>query len=358
MEGRFEKIDNRKTLLITSATSGVGLAVIDALRNRRSGIRIIGISTEPFAAVRSEFDLAINCPSTESQAFPEFVENICKSEKVDLVIAGRDDDLMALADRNDDQQSRIRLQSGPGSLLTLFRDKYRAYEWCKEHSIEFAESITTDSPQVEKELDRLISISGGYPLVLKPRCGDGSRGVHILRDEEDLRCAILLDNHIIQEFVGNTPPGNVEPNLKFGVPLFWNFPELLQGVIVLIVNRQARTGESFTCIASHSQGVVNKLWRTEDTFLTELANKILKELLAEGFEGICNFSAMKSVDGTWKVIEINSRFTGGTAGRLLLGFDEVGKVLSNFLDLELRSTSRDSSEVNNLIYRKTRDIIN
>ncbi len=352
------KIGNRKTLLITSATSGVGLAVIDSLRNRRSKIRIIGISTEPFAAVRPEFDLAIKCPSVESQEFTEFVENICKSEKVDLVIAGRDDDLVALADKNDIQQSRVRLQSGPGSILKLFRDKYRAYEWCKEHAIEFAESVSTDSSQIKKELDRLISISDGYPLVLKPRCGDGSRGVHILRDEEDLRNAILLDNHIIQEFVGTPPPGNVEPNLKFGVPLFWNFQELEQGVIILIVNSKARTGESFVCIASHSQGVVTKLWRTEDTCLSELANKILKKLLAIGFEGICNFSAMKSVDGTWKVIEINSRFTGGTAGRLLLGFDEVGKVLSNFLGLELRSASRKSSEVNKLIYRKTRDIIN
>lgn len=353
----MEISDNRKTLLITSATSGVGLAVIDALRNRRSELKIIGISTEPFEQLKSEFDLVFKSPSTGSESFPNFIEDICKSEKVDLVIAGRDDDLIALADCHDDPQSAIRIQSGPGSILKHFRDKYSAYEWCKERNIEFAESITTDSSHTTEELRKLLEVSGGFPLVLKPRSGDGSRGVHILRDEEDLRNAIQLDNHIIQEFVGEAPSENIEPNLKFGVPLFWNFPELEQGVIVLVVDRKKGTGETFTCVATHSQGVVNKMWRRDDPFLSGLANKILKVLLAEGFDGICNFSAMKAVDGTWKVIEINSRFSGGTSSRLLLGFDEVGKVLANFLGLELQDLSRYNSETTLLVNRKARDII-
>ena len=353
----MEKLDNRKTLLITSATSGVGLAVIDSLRNRRSELKVIGISTESFGQLKAEFDLVIKCPSTGSEAFPSFIEDICKSEKVDLVIAGRDDDLIALADSHDDPHSAIRMQSGPGSILKHFRDKYSAYEWCKERNIEFAESITTDSSQITEELRKLLEVSGGFPLVLKPRCGDGSRGVHILRNEEDLSNAIQLDNHIIQEFVGEAPSENLEPNLKFGVPLFWNFPELEQGVIVLVVDRKKRTGETFTCFAAHSQGVVNKMWRKDDSLLSGLANTILNVLLAEGFDGICNFSAMKSVDGTWKVIEINSRFSGGTASRLLLGFDEVGKVLANFLGLELQNSSRYSSETTPIVNRKARDII-
>jgi len=354
----LEKLDIRKTLLITSATSGVGLAVIDALRNRRREIRLIGVSTEPFGTVESEFDLVIDSPATESEVFPEFIESICKSEKVDLVIAGRDDDIIALADCNDDQRSAIRLQSGPGSMLNLFRDKYSAYEWCKARNIEFAESVSTDALKIEEDLTRLLHASDGFPLILKPRCGDGSRGVYILRNDEDLHNAITLDSHIIQEFVGTAPSEDFEPNLKFGVPLFWNFPELHQGVIVLVVNGKERTGESFTCIASHSQGVVSKLWVNDDSVLSDLADKILRELIAEGFDGICNFSAMKAIDGAWKVIEINSRFTGGTAGRLLLGFDEVGKVLFNFLGLKLPSTFRGSSEATLSVNRKVRDIIN
>lgn len=351
------KSDYRKTLLITSATSGVGLAVIDSVRNRRKELRVIGVSTEPFGQLSSEFDEVIYSPSTDSEEFPIFIESLCQSEKVDLVIAGRDDDIMALADSHDSPQSAIRLQSGPGSLLKIFRDKYLAFEWCKTHNIEFAESIDTNLSQSTEDLEILLHTSGGFPLVLKPRCGDGSRGVHILRDEEDLRSAKLLNNHIFQEFVGKIPTENIEPNLKVGVPLFWNFPELEQGVIVLVVDGEKGTGETFTCIATHSQGVVNKMWRNDDSVLLDLAKRILGELLAEGFDGICNFSAMKALDGTWKVIEINPRFTGGTASRLLLGFDEVGKVLLNLLSLDLQSALRSSPESTLLINRKARDII-
>ena len=350
--------DNRTTLLITSATSGVGLAVVDSLRNRRKELRIIGVSTEPFGQLRPEFDEVICSPSTDSEEFPMFIENLCESKTVDLVIAGRDDDIMALADSHDNPQSAIRLQSGPGSTIRIFRDKYLAYEWCKERNIEFAESEKTNSSQITEDLGKLLTASGGFPLVLKPRCGDGSRGVHILRDEEDLRHAQQLNNHIIQEFVGKIPTEDTEPNLKFGVPLFWNFPELEQGVIILIVDSRKGTGETFTCIATHSQGVVNRMWREDDAVHLDLAKRILGELLADGFDGICNFSTMKALDGTWKVIEINPRFTGGTASRLLLGFDEVGKVLLNSVNIEVQGALGNRSEATLLINRRARDITN
>jgi len=349
--------DHHKTILVTSATSGVGLAVVDSLRNRRINLRVIGVSTEPFGGLDSEFDLVFESPSTESMEFPNFVENLCQSEKVDLVIAGRDDDLLALANCHDNPESVVKLQSGPGSMLRLFRDKFFAYEWCKEHSIDFAASLDIDSFQANANLTEFLRDFDRFPLVLKPRCGDGSRGVHILRNQNDLQNALKLNNHVIQEFVGEIPAGNIEPNLNLGVPLFWNFPELEQGVIVLIVDSKKRSGESFTCVATHSQGVVNKMWREDDPALSGLADRILRELIDEGFDGICNFSAMKASDGTWKVIEINPRFTGGTAGRLLLGFDEVGKLLVNSLGVELQSSSTGSSEDRQLVTRKVRDII-
>ncbi len=176
---------------MTSATSGVGLAVIDSLRNRRKDLRIIGVSTETFGQLRFEFDEVFCSPITDSVEFPPFIESLCQSKGVDLVIAGRDDDLR-----------------------------------------------------------KLLNICDGFPLIVKPRCGDGSRGVAIVRDEEDLLNSMQLKEHIIQEFVGKIQTEKTEPNLKFGVPLFWNFPELEQGVIVLIVDSHNQTGE-FSHVLPH-----------------------------------------------------------------------------------------------------------
>lgn len=51
------KLSIDKTLLITSATSGVGMSVIDSLSWRRKTFNIIEVSAEHFGQLESEFDL-------------------------------------------------------------------------------------------------------------------------------------------------------------------------------------------------------------------------------------------------------------------------------------------------------------
>ena len=347
---------HKATLLITSATSGVGIAIIDSLRDRRKSIRIIGASTDLSGQFPLEFDLCVQSPPTESPDYANFIEDLCTKWKVNLVLTGRDDDLVALANLHDNPKSPVVVQSGPGELIKTFRDKYLAYKWCKERNLEFADTVSTDSLKLKEEMDALIA-RNGFPLVLKPRLGDGSRGVSILRDQTDLSKALILRGHVIQAFVGPIPMGTLEPDLDLGVPLFWNFPELLQGAVTFIINSKKRTGEFFTCEVTHNQGVVKKMWNLDDAKLNEFGSRVLKELISADFHGICGFSVMKRVDGSWQTIEINSRFTGGTACRAILGFDEVAKIFNLFFGRKLAPLLPASIRTLNQINRSARDLV-
>jgi hypothetical protein len=345
----------KETILITSATSGVGIALLDSLRGRRKSLHIIGVCTDLTAPFTHEFDLFLKSPPTFSKDFPRFIEDLCLRHKAKLVITGRDDDLSVLGEFHDDPNSPIVLQSGPGWLVNIFRDKYLAHNWCVERNIEFAPSVSTDDPNLEEKLNSLISKSG-FPLILKPRRGDGSRGIFVLRDSEDVANAISLSDHVIQSFMGTMPSDNLEPDLDFGIPLFWNFPEVPQGVIVFVIDSLNRTGQFFTCLALHSQGIVRNMRALNDPDLTNLASRILRELVSVGFHGVCGFSVMKSKKGVWHTIEINSRFSGGTSSRKLLGFDEVAKTLNLFFPKEIVKPLSKKSLVWNQINRMPRDL--
>jgi len=172
---RKSALSNQKsTILITSATSGVGLAVIDSLQGRRKSLRIIGVSTDLSGQFPHEFDLFMQSPPTHSKDYTEFIEEICVKWNVDLVLTGRDDDLIALGQLHDNPNSPVTMQSGPAALVETFRDKYLAYKWCKERNLEFADTLSTDSLNLIEDVEGLIA-RNGFPLVLKPRTGDGSR---------------------------------------------------------------------------------------------------------------------------------------------------------------------------------------
>lgn len=345
----------KEAILITSATSGVGIAFLDSIRGRRGRLYLIGVGTDLTNQFTHEFDLFLKSPSTLSEDFPKFIEELCLTYKVKIVITGRDDDLSVLGDFHDDPKSPIFLQSGPGWLVNIFRDKYLAHNWCKERNIEFASSVSTDDPLLKEKLNSLI-IESGFPLILKPRKGDGSRGVFVLRNSEDLANAVKLSNHVIQSFIGTIPSSNLEPNLDFGIPLFWNFPELSQAVIVFVIDKLQKSGEFFTCEAVHRQGIVQNMRKLNDAELTNLGSRILAELITVGFHGICGFSVMKSSKGIWQTIEINSRFSGGTSSRKLLGFDEVAKTLNLLFGREIIKPLSEKSLVWQQVTRMPRDL--
>ena len=201
---------------------------------------------------------------------------------IDLVIPGRDPDALLLAHTN------LPLAASNPQLVEISRDKLLTYQWCQGVGIPFVATACTDHADGPQALEWPL------PLIAKPRAGSGSIGVRVLHTPAQVAATLAQPGMVIQPFLD--PPPQLSPDLTLGTPLFWEVECNAEYGVQALIGPHGEVGPWFCFVASHKSGR----------------------------------NARRSAQG-WQLIEINPRFSGGTSGRYLLGFDEVGWVLNTWL---------------------------
>ena len=88
-----------RRILVTSVGTGVGNAIVTAAEASEHPYRVIGINTETVHA--GNFRCAVSYPGPRSDrntsAFVAVAAEVARAEQAELVLCGRDSDLVALA---------------------------------------------------------------------------------------------------------------------------------------------------------------------------------------------------------------------------------------------------------------------
>lgn len=160
-------------ILITSVGSLVGQNILDALEGRREGVRVIGVNSMAEAASNFRCDVCYMAPvaSNEEEYRTRLLE-VMEAELPNLVLATRDDDVIALAAiREQHPRHATRIVCGSLEAARTMDDKFLSYQFARRRRLPFADTACGD----ESELLELVA-KRGYPLIAKPRRGYGSRG--------------------------------------------------------------------------------------------------------------------------------------------------------------------------------------
>ncbi len=335
-------------LLLTSAGSLVGRCLMDVLRGRRDGLVLVGADLAPQGVTASECDLTHPLPATDDPRFTAAVEQLCLDDDIDLVIPCRDPDALVLARANDDPASPVRTASPPEPLVAMTRDKWLTHEWCRQRGIPFAPSVCTDVSSAD-DVDSLVA-AWGYPLVAKPRGGSGSLGVRVLTGPEHLAAARELPGYLIQPFLDPPPPAALELDLAAGLPLFWEIPVHATPALTIVIGPDGTAMQPLCFAADQRLGRVEAVQRLDDPALADFAAVMSRAFQEAGWRGPLSMPLRRGPDG-WYIIELNPRFSGGTSGRLLLGFDEVRWVVNRWLgwDAVPAWTGRPTGRVQRLL---------
>lgn len=321
-------------ILLLSAASLVGQNVLASLSSRRQAVRLIAANSVADEPPLFDFDAAYLTPSIREHrdAFAARFDEIVSHCQPDLIIPCRDDDVSFLAGARDRRlEWASRLLCGASAVASAMLDKIESAQFCRRHGLPFAPS--TDA-QSGFEAMRRFAAEHGYPLVAKPRRGYASHGVRLILDDAQLKEICAEPDYMLQKYLGDSAAVHtfVGELAARGVPLFHTFEETKTSV-------QAGIAPDGTVSGVFVSGNVMRAGRSErvaeirDEESHTLGQRWAEVFSRAGWRGPLNIQCQRGPDGALVIYELNGRFTGATHARYLLGFDEVGLSLRDWLGL-------------------------
>lgn len=325
------QIKPRRRLLVTSIGSLVGQNILDGLAHQRSAFVIVGLNSQPDAASNFLCDRTYTTPLTHSEDFGSRFDAIVAHETPDLIIPGRDDDVVFLAQWASKRSAVTPLvMVGSPGMASMLRDKWLTCQFAKKHGLPFVKTLCA---QDGFEAVRALTDAHGWPLVAKPRTGNASRGVVLVGNATELAVAFAWPGYCFQPWLGTSPDlSSIRKSLQCGLPLDWSLPGIektsLDGCI-------APNGDLIGLFCTHHSHI--KMGRSERVQVldTPQAQSILQNyaqaLRADGWRGPFNIQLGTTPDGHLLAFEINGRFTGSSATLRYLGLDFVQAAMAAFV---------------------------
>jgi carbamoyl-phosphate synthase large subunit len=293
-------------VLVTGVGAIIGQGIIKSLRKSDKNIRIIGLDKNNQALGQYACDVFYTKPEGDETepAYLSFWKSLLEKEKIDLVLPGLEVDVFFLNEHRQKLGGKgAVLGLNRSELIDLTRDKWQFGHELKKSGLEPIPTILTDS------WSECVQKLGNPPFLLKPRQGNGSRGIIRLADMDDFEYWKKKSgaDFMVQKIVGNDEE-------EFTVGAFGlGHGESLPPIIF----RRKLSSAGNTQFAE----VV------EDSIIAEATN-----LLGRYFQpiGPTNYQFRKDHKKAY-LLEINPRFSSSTSLRTGFGYNEADIAIDYFL---------------------------
>lgn len=319
---------NKKTYTIgiSCIGSGVGQSVVNSLRLSRLPLKTVGLGTNPFAYGAYDCDIYDYTKSIYERGYIDNLIEKCKEHNIDLVIPGLDDEVLIYAQNTDKfEKAGIKAIYADEDLISICRDKERM-------SLELNNVVDVFVKSYNKETlyEDIANGEVKFPFIAKPRGGFASRGVEIIRSEDDI--IKITDDHIIQELA---IPKKDDPNYAFYMHQIAKNrnPQVSEVSIQVVYSPEGKLMGRMFSYNKLNNGVPIEIVPYENDYIWSIVDKLTPVLLKMGLRGPLNIQGRLTENGL-KLFEMNPRFTGITGLRALMGFNEVEACVKEWLGID------------------------
>lgn len=294
-----------KTILVSGASGIVGYGTLRSLKNSGKQLTLIGTSMYDDSVAQAFCDIFELAPQTDDAAYIDWLLNTIRRHQVDLIVPGIEIDMYKWVEYVPEivRAGTIPLLNDR-ELIQLCKDKWAFYENLREARM----SCAIES-SLSMEFDALKS-KFGFPFLLKPRRGFGSKGIvtidsseKFLRHKYDIGPILMA-----QPIVGSDDE-------EFTTSAFCDG---LGGFFTSMTLRRKLSNDGYTDRAA----VV-----ATNEFIGTISD------LCKRFRpiGPTNFQFRKCGDGI-KLLEINPRISSSTSIRAAFGYNESAMAVDYFLE--------------------------
>ncbi|ADN78405.1 ATP-grasp domain-containing protein [Geobacter sulfurreducens] len=293
-------------VLVTGVGAIIGQGIIKSLRMTGPPLKIVGIDRNPSAFGAKYCDAFYAKPVSENDPhYPEFIKAVVQIEGVELIIPGIELDVFYF-DENRElfQDSNVKLVLNHHALIEIAKDKWKTVQTLITHGIEPIPSTLSN------EWSDCVTLLGPPPLIMKPRHGNGSRGIVILENERDFNYWKSKTNQevMVQRIVSSMDE-------EYTVAVF-GLGDGTASAPIILRRTLASSGSTLT-----AQVIL------EDTSITNMINT-LNQLFAP--IGPTNYQFRKEGDKTF-LLEVNPRISSATSLRAAFNYNEAWMCVEYFL---------------------------
>lgn len=318
-------------ILLLSVGSLLGKVMLDVLAARRDKLWLIGANSHAETPQLFHCHQAHLLPPSHHSDYPQAFERLLAQCTPDIILPGRDDDVIFLAQfRADHPEWAHAIPCGQADIARIIHDKYTCYQWAQSQGLPFAHSFLYTQDSL-KALDSFLE-QVSFPLLAKPRQGFGSQGILFIEDRAHLEHLGNTQALLLQEYL--EPSETLMPyfeQYRQGMPLFFQIPETRQFSAQGLIHPDGDLGSVCCAQSTLVMGKTTRFEPIENPALSQLFRDYATALRAAGWRGVVNLQAKPHPHtGVWKAFELNLRMSGGTACRLMLGFDEMGHLMRAF----------------------------
>jgi carbamoyl-phosphate synthase large subunit len=182
-------------VLITGAGTATCQSVIKGFRQQKEiDVRVTTVDVNPDSAGRYFSHSFYAVPMAKEPNFLDELLNICKKEKIQLLIPIVDYEFQKIArNKNLFEEFGCKVAISSPETISIFNEKDKTYKFFKENDIP---TPRTYSPE---ELKKPNSLK--YPLFMKPREGRATLDVHKINNPQELEYySSISEDFIVQDF--------------------------------------------------------------------------------------------------------------------------------------------------------------
>ena len=292
-------------VLTLGVTGNVTQGMIQVLKKQKDvNVNILGACITEDSIGQYMTDGFVVSPYANDKNFIPWLIDICNSKNIDLVLTGVEENIAEISKNLErlKTETKSKFIVADEEQLKIGNDKYLTCKWLKENGCNYPLFASADN---EKETENLVS-EAGFPLIAKPKCGKGSRGVFVINKKEDLSLIDDKAEYVLEELLGTKED-------EYTVATYTNKKGVFQSAIIL--KRYLQNGTTVLAETVENEKIFEECKKITEKF--KIKGPLNIQLRMHKDKPVC--------------FELNVRFSGTTPIRNLLGWRDLMAAIGEYV---------------------------